>query len=194
MPTAIVFCNRCGHASAEDAQFCQRCGTSLTISPAAAVQTALPSRVPHFGGFWIRVVAAFLDFLFLFGVLIPVRMLLGSVATAIGMNANISIHGTLVAWRIVRISISVVLVFIYRTMMESSELQATLGKIAVRLKVTDLRGERISFSRAVGRYFAKLLSLSSLGLGYLMAAFDEEKQALHDRVAGTFVVYRNEGR
>ena len=58
------------------------------------------------------------------------------------------------------------------------------------LKITDLEGKRISVGRAVGRYFAKCLSLLSLGIGYAMAGFDKEKRALHDRIVATLVVYR----
>ena len=60
----------------------------------------------------------------------------------------------------------------------------------MRLKVTDLEGRRLTFARACARFFAKWLSLITLGLGYAMAGFDEQKQALHDRVAGTLVLYR----
>jgi uncharacterized RDD family membrane protein YckC len=66
--------------------------------------------------------------------------------------------------------------------------------LAVRLKVTTVEGKRISFARATGRYFAKWLSALPLGLGYLMVSFDEEKQGLHDRIAGTLVLYRSNAR
>ena len=72
--------------------------------------------------------------------------------------------------------------------MESSHLQATLGKMALSLQVTDLEGRRITFAKATGRFFAKYLSVLTLGIGYLMAAFTERKQALHDIIAGTLVV------
>ncbi len=134
--------------------------------------------------------ASLVDFLAIFPVLFPVRLLAGSVVTAVGVSAQLPIHNVLIAGRIVRIAIAMLLVFAYRTTMESSKLQATLGKMAFRLQVTDLGGNRISFGRAVGRYFAKYLSLLSLGLGYLMVGFDEEKQGLHDRVAGTLVISR----
>jgi uncharacterized RDD family membrane protein YckC len=74
--------------------------------------------------------------------------------------------------------------------MESSKYPATLGKLAMRLKVTDESGSRISLGRASGRYFAKFLSTFALGLGYLMVGFDQQKQGLHDRLAGTLVQYR----
>ena len=55
------------------------------------------------------------------------------------------------------------------------------------MKVTDLYGNRISFARATGRHFAKFISGLMLGFGFLMVAFTERKQGLHDIVAGTLV-------
>jgi uncharacterized RDD family membrane protein YckC len=72
--------------------------------------------------------------------------------------------------------------------MESSSKQATLGKMALALKVTDLQGRRISFARATGRHFAKIISGMILLIGYIMAGFTERKQALHDMIAGTLVI------
>jgi uncharacterized RDD family membrane protein YckC len=72
--------------------------------------------------------------------------------------------------------------------MESSANQATLGKMALGLKVVDLHGRRISFGRAVGRYFAKLLSFITCLIGYIMIFFTEKRQGLHDMIAGTLVV------
>jgi uncharacterized RDD family membrane protein YckC len=78
--------------------------------------------------------------------------------------------------------------WIYEAWMTSSDRQATVGKMAVGLKVTDLNGQRISFARATGRHFAKILSAMVLFIGYIMAAFTERKQGLHDILAGTLVV------
>jgi uncharacterized RDD family membrane protein YckC len=72
--------------------------------------------------------------------------------------------------------------------MESSAKQATVGKMALGIIVTDLEGRRLGFGRATGRYFAKILSALILGIGFLMAAFTERKQGLHDMVASTLVV------
>ena len=78
--------------------------------------------------------------------------------------------------------------WLYYALLESSEAQATLGKRAVRLRVTDLDGDRISFGRATGRYFGKILSGLVFMIGYIMALFTERKQALHDIIAGTIVL------
>ena len=71
---------------------------------------------------------------------------------------------------------------------ESSSWQATPGKRALGLIVTDTEGRRISPARAVGRYFGKILSGLILLIGYIMIAFTERKQGLHDFLAGTLVV------
>ena len=73
-------------------------------------------------------------------------------------------------------------------MLESSANQATVGKMALGIQVTDLQGNRISFGRALGRTLAKILSGLILLIGYIMAAFTEKKQGLHDMIAGTLVV------
>ena len=77
---------------------------------------------------------------------------------------------------------------LYYALQESSAAQATLGKRAMRIKVTDREGKRISFGHALGRWFAAALSYLTLYIGFLMAAFTDQKRALHDMVAGTLVV------
>jgi uncharacterized RDD family membrane protein YckC len=63
-----------------------------------------------------------------------------------------------------------------------------LGKLALGIRVTDLHGKRISFLRALGRYPAKFLSSMILFIGFLMVAWTEHKQALHDMICGTLVL------
>ena len=73
--------------------------------------------------------------------------------------------------------------------MESSARQATYGKSAMSPRVTNLDGQRISFGHATGRFFAKIVSgMIPFAIGFLMAAFTERKQALHDLIAGTLVL------
>ena len=81
-----------------------------------------------------------------------------------------------------------VLWWLYFSIMESSPLQATLGKMALSIRVTDTAGQRISFLRATGRTLAKIIYGAILLIGYIMVAFTERKQALHDMMAGTLVV------
>ena len=78
--------------------------------------------------------------------------------------------------------------FLYFTLFESSSLQATPGKLALGIIVTDLDGNRISYARAVGRYFASFFSYVTLLVGFMMAGLTARKQALHDLIAGCLVV------
>jgi uncharacterized RDD family membrane protein YckC len=75
----------------------------------------------------------------------------------------------------------------YFALCESSRWQATLGKRWVGIKVTDAHGERISFARALGRFFAACLSWMTMNIGHALAAFGNDRRALHDYVAGTRV-------
>jgi uncharacterized RDD family membrane protein YckC len=79
---------------------------------------------------------------------------------------------------------------LYYVLMESSSRQATLGKMAVGIKVTGLDGGRISRGRALGRWASHLLAYVTLCIGYLVALFTDRKQGLHDMVVSTYVVDR----
>ena len=85
------------------------------------------------------------------------------------------------------VALSFVAQWLYFAVLESSSWQGTPGKKAFGMGVTDLDGNRISFGRATGRYFAKIISGIILGIGFLMVAFTERKQGLHDMLAGTLV-------
>ena len=80
------------------------------------------------------------------------------------------------------------LTWLYFAFCESSAWQATVGKLALGIRVTDMQGARISFPRALGRYLAKYLSAIILGIGFIMVAFTRRKQGLHDLIAGTLVL------
>lgn len=84
--------------------------------------------------------------------------------------------------------VSMVADWLYAAGFHSSSWQATLGKRACGIKVTDLQGQRIGFGRATLRHFAAILSTLILGIGFFMAGWTRRKQALHDKLAGTLVV------
>ncbi len=76
----------------------------------------------------------------------------------------------------------------YNAGLESSSRQATPGKMALGIKVTDLYGKRVSFGRAAGRHFAQYISIFTFGIRYIMIAFTRRKQGLHDITAGCLAV------
>ena len=133
-----------------------------------------------YGGFWLRVLAYMLDSVVVTAGTIPLAFMAGLM---IGFNG-----GRSEAAELVGNLIGIAMAWIYAALMESSAKQATLGKMALRLKVTDEAGQRISFGRATGRHFAKYLSALLLCIGFIMVAFDQRKQGLHDKMAGTLVV------
>ena len=150
-------------------------------------QVASSSRVVTDGhivyaGFWKRVAASIIDN-FLLGIVGGV--IGGMLGFAIGMGAGLEDSPVLD----VMINLfSIALGALYFGWMHSSEQQASLGKMAVGIKVVRTSGERISFARGIGRHFATILSAIILGIGYLMAAFTDRKQALHDMICDTLVV------
>jgi uncharacterized RDD family membrane protein YckC len=130
-----------------------------------------------YAGFWRRVAAVIIDGLILAIVEVPLNIGVAPDAWSQSPSRASTAYtiSTLISW-------------LYYSLMESSARQATLGKMALGIMVTDTDGHRITFGRATGRYFAKILSGLILGIGFLMAAFTQKKQALHDILASTLVV------
>ena len=103
-----IYCNRCGFCSANDAGFCQKCGAAFgSTSSVPAISPPAPGALPHYAGFWIRVVAAILDFLLLVAVAFVLRMAVGSAFTVLTMDSRLPLHEVFVLRRIIRIAISV---------------------------------------------------------------------------------------
>ena len=192
MPDQIIFCSQCGTQNAAGATFCSKCGGSLGgVAQPLAATSAHPLAVPvRYGGFWIRFVAAIIDGILVQVVVVPVGALLGGMIGVAGVAARMPGEGTRLVAVIVGAALGLLASWIYEAAMESSSLQATLGKMIFGMKVTDLNRNRISFARATGRHFAKYLSSMILFIGYIMAGFTERKQALHDIIASTVVVRR----
>ena len=134
-----------------------------------------------YGGFWRRVVAALIDGL-LVGVLSsPLWFVLGFLFDASTPTGEAS-------YSFITNSLSLIIGLGYYSLMESSPRQATVGKIAMGLTVADEQGNRISFQRAAMRYLAKYLSATIFMIGFIMVAFTEKKQGLHDKIANTVVL------
>lgn len=131
-----------------------------------------------YAGFWVRFVAVIID-----GLVIGIPIWIIGFA-AMDMTNPLANMGLYVGFQL----FSIIGTWLYEALMVSSNNQATLGKMALGIKVTDLNGEKLSFIRATGRHFAKILSYLILMIGFIMAAFTEKKQALHDILAGALVV------
>lgn len=141
-----------------------------------------------YAGFWIRLGAYLIDGILLYIVNRIIGMVFGvSVGAMSGFDES---AGETVQTGAVLIAYLVIMVanIAYFAVFESSARQATPGKMALGLIVTDLNGDRISFGRALGRYFAKIISSLILLIGFIMIGFTERKQGLHDMIAGTLVL------
>ena len=207
-----MFCIRCGSHLPEGAAFCSSCGapvpTGMEVSGAAAAPPEVgygPGAVvlaepfasgtaPVYGGFWRRLWSHLIDRFILGVVLMPVSFLV-----FVPMLANQSIDWTdtdlpaealagLLGGILTLAFLALLASWLYFALMQSSSRQATLGQLALGLRVTDLEGRRISFGRASGRQFATVLTGLTFGIGYLTVLFKTRKQTLHDLVAGTLVV------
>ena len=139
-----------------------------------------------YAGLWNRFAASFID-----SVIVVIGGFLPSLPFLIA--EGMSTATTYPFWMILEFIVSLVIGWLYFTLLESSTKQATIGKMAVGIIVTDLNGKRIFFGRANGRYWGKVISFLILGIGYIMAGFTRKKQALHDIMADTLVLARPEG-
>ncbi len=149
----------------------------------------------HYAGFWKRFLAYLID-----------RLILGAVALVLfvpfiaagGLGAmryedyeDISPAFLLAVLMALAgfIATMVILQWLYFAVLESRK-GATLGKMALGIMVVDMNGNRVSFGRATGRHFAKILSALILCIGFIIAGFTQQKQALHDILSGCLVINR----
>lgn len=176
---------------------------SAPASPPPMAPSALPqttaATLEDYAGFWKRVAAFVIDSIVLYlpNMLIMRAMggdaaqekLTQAITSATGNpHAMLAAYGDFYSSMGTASLITTVLAWLYFAYCESSAWQATVGKLALGIRVTDLQGQRISFARALGRYPAKFLSYLILCIGFLMVAWTQRKQGLHDMIAGTLVL------
>jgi uncharacterized RDD family membrane protein YckC len=161
-------------------------------------QGVAAAQLPY-AGFWKRFAAYLIDSLILdavafvvFGVVI---LMIGGGAVLSGDKSIDNFVGDMTAVAVLLVVLMffglIVAVWLYFAKMESSPSQATIGKRVMGIYVTDLQGHRLTFGKATARFFSKIITgLIPLALGWIMAAFTEKRQALHDMIAGTLVMRR----
>jgi uncharacterized RDD family membrane protein YckC len=162
--------------------------TPLTQAPAPA------QRAVQYAGFWKRFVAYIIDAIIIgvieMVILMPLLGLFGLGALSSIDRGDDVPAGFILAFISAYLS-AVCLIMIagwlYFALMESRK-GATLGKMALGIVVTDMNGNMVTFGRASGRYFGKIISSLTLGIGYIIAGFTQQKQALHDIIAGCLVI------
>jgi uncharacterized RDD family membrane protein YckC len=200
-----MFCQKCGQPIATGIQYCPSCGTDVSgqtappkseVTPAdlvrpAATASATPvaaaAASSEYAGFGLRLGAVLIDGAIGWVVSLAIQIPLG-----LGMGLsdfqntdNIFAMAGIFGFAIIA---SFGFSWLYEALLTSSSWQATVGKKALGIIVTDENGGRISFLRATGRHFAKMLSGMLLFVGYFIQPFTPKRQALHDILAGTLVL------
>ena len=197
---ATKICSQCGRSFPEEQVvtfdgkiICSTCKPAFVqkIKEGAAVASNL-----RYAGFWIRLGAKIIDGLILtviqWLILIPLNMFVFSNMMAGGDMQNpeeMMNNPQFFIFFGVQWLIQISLFIIYLTYFVG-KFAATPGKMACGLRIVAPDGSKISYLRAFGRVFAEWLSGLILLIGYIMAGFDSEKRALHDRICSTRVVHK----
>lgn len=152
----------------------------VTVPPPLQGNVPLSPDRGLYAGFWKRFAACLIDSIILGVGGMVIGFVFGLIyGVATGSAKGVELFGNI---------IGIIIGWLYYAACESSATQATPGKMALGIKVTDLAGMRISFGSASGRHFGKIISGLCLGIGYLSVAFSERKQGWHDMWANCLVV------
>lgn len=186
-------CCQCGHSVPHDQVIsydnhiiCAACKPVFVQKLKEGVSIKAQVNCGPYGGFWIRLLAKILDHIIVnivqWGIALPLKLILTSMRHDAGYNMVILLY------MLVNLAIPV----FYHTFF-IGRWGATLGKSALGLEVVSPEGERISYMRAFGRFWAEIISgFPTLGIGYIMAGFNDEKKTLHDIICSTRVIRRTE--
>lgn len=196
-PGESAVCSQCGRSFPQDqvVRFDNQviCAACKPIFVQRLREGITMPGVLKYAGFWIRFGAKIIDGLIMvaaqYAILIPLGILAYSTFSSMpeGPKGMLS-SGSLMLLGVQQL-IGILIPAVYNTFFVG-RFGATPGKMACRLKVVTPEGEKVTYARALGRNFAEWLSAIVMGIGYLMAAFDSEKRALHDRICSTRVVYK----
>jgi uncharacterized RDD family membrane protein YckC len=164
-----------------DASVCGNCKPIFVqkLAEGAQIRTGM-----RYAGFWIRFGAYLIDSIIV-GIVNAIIQMTVLFTTASGIGTA---QPTVPTMPMVLASLlPFALLIAYETVMVG-KYGATIGKLACHLKVVTADGASVSYGRAFGRYLGKLLSIFTLSIGFIIAAFDPEKRALHDRLCNTRVI------
>jgi uncharacterized RDD family membrane protein YckC len=185
-------CSECGRTfpeeemiSFENAKVCAGCKPVFIQKIKEGVSVA---GIMEYAGFWIRFGAIFIDGIILWAFQMAVYAVFGILTAAVmpSMSDKTSNPSFFVISQMIITLLSFVISASYDIWFVG-RFGATPGKMACKIKIVTADGGKVSYSRALGRYFAKWISSMILGIGFLMAAFDDEKRTLHDRICETRV-------
>jgi uncharacterized RDD family membrane protein YckC len=196
-PVESSVCSQCGRSFPKDqvVRFDNQviCAACKPIFVQRLREGVTMPGVLKYAGFWIRFGAKIIDGLIMvaaqYAILIPLGiMVYSNFANVPEDSEDMLSSGSLLLLGVQQL-IGILIPAVYNTFFVG-RFGATPGKMACRLKVVTAEGDKVTYARALGRNFAEWLSAIVLLIGYIMAAFDIEKRALHDRVCSTRVVYK----
>ena len=177
-----MVCLKCGKKQ-QNTDHCLSCGSDLRVQ----LNSVSMKGEIEYVGFWMRVVSRVIDSI-LYGLGAFLSMII--LGVLFDIDPNTMEEGAFDSFVFLT---GLFLLWLYYALFESSPSQATPGKHILGMKVTDMQGEPLTFAKASGRFFASSLSYLTIvvfGFGYVMAAFTQKKQTLHDKVSGCLVVYK----
>jgi uncharacterized RDD family membrane protein YckC len=189
---AAQSCSQCGRSQPEDQLITYEDKTICASCKPLFVQQLKEgvdiSGMLTYGGFWIRFLAKIIDGVILsiiqWAIMIPMSIL---IVPSMMQSSEQFPTPEFLLFIGIQVLTGITVPLVYNTLL-LGRFGATLGKMACRLKVVTPEGDKISYLRAFGRFFAEMVSYLILMIGYIMAAFDDEKRALHDRICSTRVV------
>ncbi len=167
-----IECKQCGYDNPSGAKFCGNCGFSLSgqdepswqSQETAGFEQAKPPATYENMGFWVRFAAYIID-----------DIVISVVTFALSFSA-------------IGVFVSILINFLYYWLFTGLKGQ-TLGKMALGIKVVDENGNIPGLGKAAMREIVgKFVCILTLGIGYLMIAWDKKKQGLHDKIAETYVI------
>lgn len=178
-------CNECGNSFSQDDMIrfgdSWICATCKPLFVQKIKEGLAVAGTMDYAGFWIRFGAKFIDWIIIGIVTSAIVIPLGYFSFTTANSSSSVITTVLLQLLNYAIPASYVTFFL-------GKYGATPGKMACKLKVVTAGNDRVSYPRAFGRYFAEILSGLILGIGYFMAAFDDQKRTLHDRICDTRVI------
>ncbi|MFC1823362.1 RDD family protein [Thermodesulfobacteriota bacterium] len=145
------------------------------------------SSTMEYAGFWIRFGAKIIDGIILSIVNMLINIPVGILTVMVAPNTDSTIATVIITLLSYILNFGFGIAYITFFL---GKYGATPGKMACKLKVVTPEGDKITYLRAFARYFGELVSALTLSVGYIMAAFDDEKRALHDRICSTRVIRR----
>jgi uncharacterized RDD family membrane protein YckC len=187
VPARTLACAQCGEQFVEDdmLQFddtwvCAQCKPVYLQKLKEGLEV---TGVLNYAGFWIRFGAYLIDYF----ILMLINLMLHLPMAFLSLPSEETV-GVFMGLQVVVMLLQVAVPAVYTTWF-LGKYGATPGKMACKLKVVTAEGEPISYARALGRHFATWISAMILLIGFLMAAFDDQKRTLHDRICDTRVVH-----